>query len=316
MRTSRLQTSTPELDAAEAEWWDRFSPVSERVWVLEPQLASALRSAYLRRAVEHLRPALGAGERILDLGCGSGFVCRELAAAGLPVLGVDVSGEQVELAESLARGAAGEALMEFRQSDAGGAWSQGEQFGGVITHAFLHHLAEDELESVLAEARALLKHGGRAWFYEPVFFRGGRKGPSAVIRAVQGRALGALGRWLRSRGLSDEQSMVQLQEFELEAEQSGYFLSPKEIPFQSDELISLLERHFEVGAMRWENTTSYQLATEINLLSSPRAREAGRRLVSTAARLDGLTGSKGMLDRYRGLSGYGFASGFCVARER
>ena len=48
---------------------------------------------------------LSAGARVLDVGCGSGLLARELLAAGFAVHGVDASPAMIELARGYARGA-------------------------------------------------------------------------------------------------------------------------------------------------------------------------------------------------------------------
>ena len=113
MRTERLPASTPELDAEEAAWWDRFAPVCEQLWSLDADTALALRAPYLRHAARYLTggPASGEG-RALDLGCGSGFTSRRLADAGADVLAVDVSSAQIELAQGAHDGTAARAVEE------------------------------------------------------------------------------------------------------------------------------------------------------------------------------------------------------------
>ena len=103
MRSERLASSTAALDAEEATWWNRFSPVNERLWGLDEETASALRDPYLSRAADFL--ASRGARRVLDAGCGSGFVSRFLASRGFDVLGVDVSDEQVRLARAGTRDA-------------------------------------------------------------------------------------------------------------------------------------------------------------------------------------------------------------------
>ena len=48
---------------------------------------------------------LSAGARVLDVGCGSGLLARELLTAGFAVHGVDASPAMIELARDYARGA-------------------------------------------------------------------------------------------------------------------------------------------------------------------------------------------------------------------
>jgi len=313
-RTARLASSTPELDAAEVEWWGRFSGVSERVWTLDPPVASALRSRYLRRAARYLVESAGRNGRVLDLGCGSGVTSRFLASFGVQVTGIDISETQIAIARDLAHTHPHSARMAFQVADVRELRSGGGRFHGIVGHAFLHHLARDELEETLAMASTLLSSTGRAWFYEPVFFSDGPLSASGAIAALTQRALRAMqfaARWLN---LLNEETVALLDTFEAEAAAHGYFLSPKEVPFTGAEFREVLARHFSIDRIRWENTASYQLAALVALLKSPRLRRLGALAVKPATLLDEWIGTAGSPDTYRGLDGYGFASSFCRAQ--
>lgn len=98
--------------------------------------------------VETLQPK--PGERILDLGCGDGFLTRRIAESGATVLGVDNSPEMIAAAKE--RGveaiyASGEALP-FHQ-----------EFDAVFSNAALHWMSDHD--AVLQGVHRALKPAGR-----------------------------------------------------------------------------------------------------------------------------------------------------------
>ena len=98
--------------------------------------------------VEALNPT--AGERILDLGCGDGYLTQRLAASGAIVVGVDTSPQMVAAAKEKgvdARCVSGEALP-FDQ-----------QFDAVFSNAALHWMSDQD--AVLQGVHRALKPGGR-----------------------------------------------------------------------------------------------------------------------------------------------------------
>jgi len=100
--------------------------------------------------VELLSPR--AGERILDLGCGTGRLTAEIAATGADVIGIDLSPEMISEARALFRD------LHFEVADARHMHFE-QQFDAVFSNAVLHWIPQPELV-VQAVAKALVP-GGR-----------------------------------------------------------------------------------------------------------------------------------------------------------
>jgi trans-aconitate methyltransferase len=98
--------------------------------------------------VEALQPL--PGERILDLGCGDGFLTRRIAESGATVVGVDASPQMVAAAKE--RGA--DARLMSGQSL---AFEQ--EFDAVFSNAALHWMSDQD--AVLRGVYRALKPGGR-----------------------------------------------------------------------------------------------------------------------------------------------------------
>jgi trans-aconitate methyltransferase len=98
--------------------------------------------------VELLQPC--SGERILDIGCGDGYLTQKLAATGAKLVGYDYSAELAEAAR--ARGLevyVGNAeIMEFHN-----------EFNAVFSNAALHWMLR--AESLVSNVVHALKPGGR-----------------------------------------------------------------------------------------------------------------------------------------------------------
>jgi SAM-dependent methyltransferase len=116
------------------------------------------------------------GERILDLGCGDGFLTKKLADLGCSVLGVDASAAQVEAARNLG--------LDARVADAQNLPFEGE-FDAVFSNATLHWMQDPD--AAIDGAWRALKPGGR--------FVGecGGEGCVALVRGGLARALARRG---------------------------------------------------------------------------------------------------------------------------
>lgn len=92
------------------------------------------------------------GERILDLGCGTGHLTAQMAAAGAQVVGIDSAPSMIEQARRL------HPLLRFELADAR-HFAFPEPFDAVFSNAVLHWIPEPD--QVAACVAAALKPGGR-----------------------------------------------------------------------------------------------------------------------------------------------------------
>jgi SAM-dependent methyltransferase len=116
------------------------------------------------------------GERVLDLGCGDGFLSERLVAAGCGVVAADASVPQVVAAR--ARGLEAVACRGERLPFRSG-------FDAVFSNAALHWMKD--AAAVIREVRGVLRPGGR--FVAEL----GGAGCVAAVRAALGRALARRG---------------------------------------------------------------------------------------------------------------------------
>jgi 2-polyprenyl-6-hydroxyphenyl methylase/3-demethylubiquinone-9 3-methyltransferase len=92
-----------------------------------------------------------AGLRVLDLGCGKGRFARALSSRGADLIGLDLSRTMLAAADGLDRVQASVRRLPFRSSS----------FDAVLAVEVLEHIEPRSLAGVLAEARRVLRPGGR-----------------------------------------------------------------------------------------------------------------------------------------------------------
>jgi ubiquinone/menaquinone biosynthesis C-methylase UbiE len=114
------------------------------------------------RAYDRLVTNIAPGERVLDIGCGTGALALRAARRGARVKGIDVNAQMLEIAAR----AVGEAGLAERVElcQMGVAELDGEESGSydvVMSGLCLSELSDDELAYTLTQASRVLRPGGR-----------------------------------------------------------------------------------------------------------------------------------------------------------
>jgi 2-polyprenyl-6-hydroxyphenyl methylase/3-demethylubiquinone-9 3-methyltransferase len=148
-------------DTLSDEWWDPQGRMA-----LLQQLNPA-RATYFRRACAQAlgRSAEGGGDvrgvRVLDVGCGGGYLAEWCARAGAVVSGVDLSASTIETAR---RHAAAAGLdISYAVADGTALPFRDASFDAVLSSDFLEHVSA-QLDAVIREQARVLRGGGMLGF--------------------------------------------------------------------------------------------------------------------------------------------------------
>jgi len=148
---------------------------------------------YRRRVVEEIiRPT--PGQRILDIGCGTGEVLRYLPR--VEYLGIDLSTHYIQSARD-------------RFSDRGDFFvgkaddlqlPPNRKFEAAMALGLLHHLEDAEVERLFDAVRGLLEQGGRLVTVDPTFIDGQHPLARFVIKRDRGLNVRTVDEILRLAG--------------------------------------------------------------------------------------------------------------------
>lgn len=140
-----------------------YDTLGERWYEAQDDPIALLRAETAHRTpwiVETVEQCLGsAGVRVLDVGCGAGFLSNRLALRGWSVAGIDASASSLEIAA--ARDATRSVRYEI--ADARELPFRSASFDVVTAMDFLEHV--DEPGRVIAEASRVLRPGGLFFFH-------------------------------------------------------------------------------------------------------------------------------------------------------
>ncbi|KAK9792662.1 hypothetical protein WJX73_001747 [Symbiochloris irregularis] len=144
---STSAASTPEeiakFSSLANEWWDPKGPFAPL------QSMAPVRMLFIRRAVcqclglpEHsVRPF--EGKKVLDVGCGGGFLSESLARLGADVTGIDLSKESIGAAKAHAAADPGlKSSIQYRHCSAEEVLHEGKAFDAVIASEVVEHVSD------------------------------------------------------------------------------------------------------------------------------------------------------------------------------
>jgi len=155
----------------------KFSDLAHRWWDPESEFQPLHRINPLRLDwIEAQAPLRG--QRVLDVGCGGGILADSMARRGADVLGIDLAGKALKVAQLHAL-EAGTPSIEYREIAAEAlAAEQPGSFDVVTCMEMLEHVPDPS--AVVAACAALAKPGGR------VFFSTLNRNPKSFLFAIVG----------------------------------------------------------------------------------------------------------------------------------
>jgi len=152
MRTTMLSGIFPG-----SRLWVRFAYA---LWSTIYDWSVRLDPAYPGNARRMVERTVESGDRVLDVGTGTGLLAETGAALAREYVGLDYSGSMLSrAARKIARLRLGNVLL--RWGDARELPWPEASFDAVISSFALPHFARDEREAVLAEMGRVLRPGGR-----------------------------------------------------------------------------------------------------------------------------------------------------------
>jgi 2-polyprenyl-3-methyl-5-hydroxy-6-metoxy-1,4-benzoquinol methylase len=146
--------------------------------------------------------------RILDVGCGPGYLAVQIArlSENIRVEGVDLSSKMVELAANSAVKYGVEKRVKFRVGNGNHLDCPDADYDMVVSTGVLHSLRDPV--RFLDECFRVLKPGGEAWIYDPARITSGtpnlRRSPGGgLVRAALFLGIMLLAKIFRKENLSE-----------------------------------------------------------------------------------------------------------------
>jgi len=124
---------------------------------------------------------LSGGERVLDLGAGSGFLSLAMAPRVREVVAVDISDAMLERLQAEAQ-EAGLVNVEVQVADLAALDCPANSVDVIVSSYALHHLTDVDKLALVARAHGWLRPGGRLVIADMMFGRGGTARDRKILR--------------------------------------------------------------------------------------------------------------------------------------
>jgi SAM-dependent methyltransferase len=187
-----------ERQLREREYYEQYSKLNEPTDIsFDPILGPERRpwNPYWFLCESVAREFRSPGQRLLDFGCGPGIYSVLFGKVGYQVSGFDISPSNVEIAIEFAAKYRMDQTVRFDVGAAERLDYPDEHFDVVVGVDILHHV---DIAHSVKECLRVLKHGGAAFFKEPV-----------TVPVFDPLRESALGRWLVPKHSSLERHITE-----------------------------------------------------------------------------------------------------------
>lgn len=117
------------------------------------------------RILGYIQKYAGSSPKILEAGCGPGYVCLELARHGLDVIGIDISKECIRTAQKIAGAERFTGNSKTPSYQVEGFMETDGRYDVILFWSTLHHFTD--CDAVMKKAGQLLNPGGIVVVFEP-----------------------------------------------------------------------------------------------------------------------------------------------------
>jgi 2-polyprenyl-6-hydroxyphenyl methylase/3-demethylubiquinone-9 3-methyltransferase len=150
-----------ELYSREAfRWWDDDADSTS---VMLRYFVNPIRFSYFREILKQKSGGDGSEKKLLDVGCGGGYLCEDFAKIGFDVTGIDPS--QNTLSAARAHAAQNSLRIDYEEGRAEAIPFDDSSFDYVSCCDVLEHV--DDVNKAISEIARVLKSGG-LFFYDTI----------------------------------------------------------------------------------------------------------------------------------------------------
>ena len=267
----RAQTTTQTIDSLEEIWWNMAGNLIEDIWGLPDDLCLAYRQEYAMRAKKFFLSDKQK-VKVVDLGCGTGWFGRIIADENVFYEGVDFSETQIQIAKKKAINAPNEKYLNYLQTTDIQSIKNIKDFDGIIINAFLHHLCKNELVTIFDTIKSTFKSGTKIFIMEPVYPTNRTKNDIKVCTSTKVEVTKDIINTVKKQAVQanifDLQKEILLSDLIRESNTNGFFFSPKEVPFEFQEIEELLVKYTNLKSYSYVGVDDFSFLQTLSFIGN------------------------------------------------